>query len=89
MFSVPFNPKAYQTLVRASVNSKGKTIFHEKPEYHGNPVSKKGSLSYYTFGWELLDTLKKIGFKEVNAIVYWSKKYAYLGGEQFLFSAKK
>lgn len=89
LISVPFNLNSKETLIRASVNADGATTFHVEPEYHGNPVSKKGSLSFYSFGWELLDVLRETGFKEVNAIIYWSKKYAYLGGEQLLISAKK
>ena len=69
LLSVPFNLNANKTLVRASINTNGSTVFHVEPEYHGNPMSKKGSLSFYSFGWELLDVLKELGFKEVNAII--------------------
>lgn len=89
LFSVPFDVNADNTLVRASVDEQGETIFHVEPEYHGNPMSKEGSLSYYTFGWDLLDTLKSVGFSEAYALVYWSKKYMYLGGPQLLLCAEK
>ncbi len=89
LFSVPFNVNADDTIIRASIDEQGETTFHVEPEYHGNPMSKEGSLSYYTFGWDLLDTLKSVGFSEAYALVYWSKKYMYLGGPQLLLCAEK
>lgn len=89
LFSVPFDPASDTTLVRASINNEGETIFHVEPEYHGNPMSDKGSLSYYTFGWDLLETLESLGFKHAYALVYWSKKYAYWGDPQLLLCAEK
>jgi SAM-dependent methyltransferase len=89
LLSVPFDLNTKKTLVRASMNSNAEITFHVEPEYHGNPVSKQGSLSFYTYGWDLLDVLRCCGFKEVNALIYWSKQYAYLGGEQMLICAKK
>lgn len=89
LLSVPFNLDDKETLIRASVNQNGSTTFHVEPEYHGNPISKKGCLCFYEFGWELLDVLREVGFKKVNAIIYWSTKHAYLGGEQLLISAEK
>ncbi|KAA3645922.1 MAG: class I SAM-dependent methyltransferase [Proteobacteria bacterium] len=89
LFSVPFDPASDDTLVRASINKQGETTFHVEPEYHGNPMSEKGSLSYYTFGWDLLDTLESLGFNQAYALVYWSKKYAYFGDPQLLLCAEK
>lgn len=89
LFSVPFDVNADETLVRASINDNNETVFHVEPEYHGNPMSKEGSLSYYTFGWDLLNTLKSLGFSDAYGLVYWSKKYAYLGGPQLLLCAEK
>ncbi len=89
LFSVPFDCDSEVTLVRATAQKDGSVIHHVEPEYHGNPVSKQGSLSFYTFGWDLLDRLKEAGFKNTYAVVYWSKKYAYLGGPQLLICAEK
>ena len=89
LFSVPFDVNSNQTLVRASIDAQGEITHHVAPEYHGNPMSKDGSLSYYTFGWDLLNTLKTIGFNQSYALVYWSRKYAYLGGPQLLLFAQK
>jgi hypothetical protein len=59
------------------------------PEYHGDPLSPNGILCYNHFGWELLDELNTIGFKNVHALLYWSKELGYLGGEQVQFKATK
>lgn len=89
LFSVPFDRNSATTLIRAAVAENGHIIHHLEPEYHGNPVSKQGSLSYYTFGWDLLDLLKTVGFKQAYAMVYWSEQHAYLGGPQLLLCAEK
>ncbi len=89
LFSVPFDPSAANTLIRATMNADQTITHHTEPEYHGNPVSKQGSLSYYTFGWELLDQLKDVGFSDAYGLVYWSSSYAYLGGPQLLLCAEK
>jgi SAM-dependent methyltransferase len=89
MWSVPFNRNRYRTLIRARLKQDD-TIEHlTEPEYHGDPTSEKGCLSYYTFGWELLDDLRLMGFSNTYALFYWSEKYAYLGPEQTMLCASK
>ncbi len=88
MFSVPFDLAATNTLVRASHDDQGEVIHHVEADYHGNPVCKQGILSYYTFGWDVLEQLKAAGFAQAYGIIYWSKKYAYLGGQQLLLCAE-
>lgn len=69
---------------------KNGTINHlVKPEYHGDPISNEGCLSYYTFGWRLLDELHHIGFSKVYILLYWSEKYCNLGNEQIIICAEK
>jgi hypothetical protein len=80
LLSAPFNMELPQTLVRASVQPDGSVIHHETPEYHGDPVlSDQGVLCYYHFGWDLLDSLRDVGFERVNTLVYWKPDSAYLG----------
>lgn len=89
LFSFPFSKDLDQTLVRATVSDNGVISHLTEPEYHGDPLSNDGCLSYYTFGWDILDTFRDAGFKEVFALVYWSDIFGYLGGEQIVFLAKK
>lgn len=59
------------------------------PEYHRELLHPKGCLVFYYFGWELLDQLKETGFDKVNAHLYWSERFGYLGGGQMVFIATK
>jgi hypothetical protein len=59
-------------------------------EYHGNPVDPEGGeLCFRYFGWDMLDSLRDIGFKGVRCLAYWSEQQGYLGREQYLFIATK
>jgi SAM-dependent methyltransferase len=42
-----------------------------------------------TFGWSLLDAFRDAGFEDVAAHFFWSRPFAYLGGEQVVFAARK
>ena len=88
MFSVPFDLNRSKNLIRATLEEDG-VVHHVEPEYHGDPVSKQGILSFYTFGWEVLDELKSVGFKDAYGAVYWSIEMAYLGGPQIMICAEK
>ena len=87
--SFPFNKMQYKTFVRAEISETGVISHFTTPEYHGDPLTDQGCLSYYTFGWEVLDVLRKIGFSDVYAVLYWSDLFCYLGNEQIVFVAKK
>ncbi|MFZ2726957.1 MAG: class I SAM-dependent methyltransferase [Methylococcaceae bacterium] len=89
LFSVPFIKSAEQTLVRAYIDKNGVLQHLLKPEYHGDPINAEGCLCFYHFGWDIIKVLNEIGFIEVNALLYHSIDYAYLGGEQIIFSATK
>ena len=66
-------------------------IIHLLPEqYHGNPISEKGSLVFYNFGCDILDMLKEAEFGDVYMLSYYSYFLGYLGyGLQFIFVADK
>jgi SAM-dependent methyltransferase len=89
MFTVPFDPARSDTLVVAVVHCNGDVQHLVTPEYHGDPLCSAGCLSYYTFGWELLDQIRNIGFSSVSAIIFWSLKFAYFGSSELLFVARK
>ena len=37
------------------------------PEFHGDPATKEGILSFRAFGWSILDELREAGFRKVFA----------------------
>ena len=63
---------------RAFFDERSNDVVHIlPPQYHGNPLSEEGSLVFTDFGWDILDTLKEIGFEKANLIVYYSAPKAY------------
>lgn len=88
-FSVPFVTAAEKNIIRAFIQNDGEVVHLLAPEYHGNPISSEGCLSYYHFGWELLEDLEAAGFKDAKVLLYWSRELGYLGGEQLMFAATK
>jgi len=88
-FSVPFVKTAERNIVRAYLSNTGEVINLLPPEYHGDPLSSDGCLCFYHFGWEILDELNTMGFKDAKALLYWSKEFGYLGGEQLILVATK
>jgi SAM-dependent methyltransferase len=89
LFSVPFVKTSAKNIVRAQVSNTGEVIHLLPPEYHGDPLRSEGCLSFYHFGWEILDELNTMRFKDVKALLYWSQELGYLGGEQVIFMATK
>lgn len=88
IFSAPFIPNKFETTIRASmVNGQ---IFHIlEPEYHGDPINKKGVLCFQHFGWDVIELLREIGFSKVYVTLLWSKEYGILGIEQLMWYARK
>jgi len=43
----------------------------------------------HRLGWNLLPTLRKIGFRQARAHLYWSEELGYLGNRNFIFNAVK
>lgn len=90
IFSVPFSADSRTDLIRATLQDDGTIEHHLPPEYHGNPVDPEGgALCFRYFGWDMLERLRGIGFKNVRCIAYWSQEQGYLGKEQYLFLAVK
>ncbi|WP_154224230.1 class I SAM-dependent methyltransferase [Marinicella rhabdoformis] len=89
LMSFPFDANRHKHLVRAVINDKNEVEHLEPPEYHGDPINDKGCLSFYDFGWNILDEMSEIGFEQPYVITAWSEKYGYLGEEQLLFVASK
>jgi SAM-dependent methyltransferase len=82
-FTVPFDLNAKNNSVRAIVETNGTAEHVLPPEHHGP------WLVFNRFGWEMLDQLREAGFASVNAHLFWSKKFAYLGRDQTVFVAKR
>lgn len=90
LFTVPFNKGCRQTLLRARIRADGSIEHLVEPEYHGDPVNAaNGCLCFHTFGWDLIDQLRSIGFADAAVQLFWSARHAYLGTELMLMTARK
>ena len=75
--------------MRAYLCQAGGLVHLLPPEYHGDPINPEGCLCFYHFGWDILDDLREVGFSDAKALLYWSKEFGYLGGEQLILVAQK
>jgi SAM-dependent methyltransferase len=89
ILTAPFDVHRESTLRRASLHPDGGVVHHVEPEYHGDPLNPEGILSYFTFGWDLLEGLASHGFERPRAFVYWSEELGYLGESQVIVSARR
>jgi SAM-dependent methyltransferase len=90
LLTVPFVASRETTLVRARVGPSGIVEHLLPPEYHGDPVNPDGGiLCFRHFGWDMLEELRQAGFETAEALLVWSLRFGYLGGEQLLFLARK
>jgi SAM-dependent methyltransferase len=89
VFTVPFTASFENTLIRATVNPNGSIHHIHPPEIHGDPLRPEGCLSFYQFGWDLLNVLRSIGFT-AYAVRFWSRELCLIGrGGLFAFVAVK
>lgn len=88
-FTVPIQVNSNMSKKRAFINEKNEIDYIEPPIYHANPIDGKGSLVFLDYGWDLLSTLKDIGFEDAGAYLIWSKYFCYLGRWLFIFVGKK
>jgi SAM-dependent methyltransferase len=89
--TAPFLPASATTLVRARViNDPSQPIEHlHPPEYHGNPTDPDGgALCFYHFGWDLLDELRRTGFRSVALMEAWSEATAIFGNQTVIVATK-
>lgn len=88
ILSAPFDLDAERSVVRARVTEDG-AIEHLLPaEYHGDPLDESGLLCFTTFGWDLFDTLRTIGFAAPSMNFYWSERYGYHGVQYVVLATK-
>jgi len=89
VWTVPFSLNSDTNQVRASIDEEGDTIHLTEPEFHTDQFNSQDILCFYHFGWELLQQVRQIGFRDVYAVLYWSDIFGYLGREGVVFIAIK
>jgi len=88
-FTVPFDLNSERNIIRARITPNGGVEHLLPAEYHGDPLRSEGVLCFQHFGWDLLEELRSMGFREASCFFYWSQLFGYLGGDQFVFIAQK
>jgi SAM-dependent methyltransferase len=88
MWSVPFVASNSENTIRAKIID-GEIVHILPPEYHGDPVNTAGCLCFTHFGWEMLEQMRRSGFKDAYAVPYGSTEFGYLGSGQLVFFAVK
>lgn len=53
------------------------------------PAGVASARAEHKLGWDLLPMLRKIGFRQATAYLYWSEELGYLGNTNFIFKAVK
>ena len=89
LITVPFVLDAPSTITRAVMQSDGSIKHLLPPEIHGDPVASEGALCVYHCGWDFLDTLRIVGFEDAGLSFFWSPELGYLGGYQFVITARR
>jgi hypothetical protein len=89
IFTIPFHQDWLQSKPRAKIiDGHIENLLPE--QFHGNPLSKQGSLVFHDFGWDLLEQCRCAGFSDAYVLMYHSLLHGYLGhGGQLLFVAEK
>ena len=78
----------YPNHVRALINDEGKLEHLLAPEYHGNPLGPP-SLCFTSFGFELIEQLRTLGFEDSYAQFYFNLELGYWGDPEILLIAVK
>jgi SAM-dependent methyltransferase len=78
LLTFPLNLGCYEILTRARLLPDG-TVEHLLPaEYHGDPANKNGILSYYVFGWQILDEMRSSGFSGASFDFLFGPVHGYM-----------
>ncbi len=89
LVTAPLALGSESTVVRARKEPDGSITHFEPPDYHGDPLSLEGVLCYYNFGWDILNTLREVGFSEAAIVQCWDLEKGYLGrGNQLIVATR-
>ena len=88
IFTAPFACFSDKTDNLAKIED-GKIIYLKDPIYHGNPLSKEGSLVFNIFSWDILGELRSCGFSDAYLQTYYSVENGNLGILPMVIIAKK
>lgn len=71
LFTCPFFFMLEREFQKARILADGSIEYLTEPEYHGDPINPQGALTFYHYGWGLVDDLILCGFTEVGVGVFY------------------
>jgi hypothetical protein len=86
--TIPFGVMGDVSRVRATL-SNGAITHLVPPEFHGNPLSMKGSLVFHDYGWDLMDTFIECGFAKADCELYYDHEFGHFGEGLLIFRVTK
>ena len=87
LLSVPFTFRQ-ETELRCQVAPDGTLNHLLPPQYHEDPLSKKGVLCFQVFGMDVLDFMATAGFDDAWACCYMAADWGYLGANVMFIGEK-
>ncbi len=87
--TVPLSLGSADTVTRAVVDAAGVVTHLLPPEYHGDPLDLGGALCFHDYGWNMLQAMDEAGFENVGLSLFWDTALGYLGGYQFIITARR
>ncbi|MHC1745057.1 MAG: class I SAM-dependent methyltransferase [Syntrophobacteraceae bacterium] len=83
IITVPFLFEQPQTVQRALIDG-GQVVHLVPPIYHGDPLTSAGALLVYDYGWDLVETMREIGWTDIKFLYVLSEQKKYFGTNYFL-----
>lgn len=88
LLSAPFALDSQENIIRAKLSDNGEIVHLMEPEYHGDPLKSEGILCFQYFGWDFLNELKDVGFKDVFVVTGYNINKMILGNQVFIIGKK-
>ena len=89
VLSIPFFYDSQNSVMLAKQEKSGEVIqIIEPPEIHGNPVDGSGALAYWHHGWEFIEAMKDVGYRDVKVHFYNNLYKGYLGLQSLITGMK-
>ncbi len=89
ILSLPFRVDMEETEILGEMINNNLKVHKELLMDKNKYMPDSQMVSYNIFGWDILDTIKEIGFSKVSINKFWSLKHGVLGDDFFFIKANK
>ena len=88
VISIPFLNNSEKSVMLAKQEGEKTIQIIDPPEIHGNPISGTGSLAFWRHGWEFVELMKTVGYRDVRVLFYNNLYRGYLGSSSIITGKK-